>query len=198
MKKIILTAVAAMALFATANAQTVISNNYDSPISSANPQTSNENSFVKGTDINVSYNSDSKIAGISWLTDVSDCVYMGLGAAADIDGFDTMSMNFGLGLGKRYLIGSSFLVQGKIGPYAGWTSYTVQEFNDKGKTVEKDKNKFNYGADASIAAGIKLWDTKKGNSTFITVGYYLNSNEFDTKDLFKNGSWGIGFTTVFN
>lgn len=198
MKKSLILVAFAVALSVSANAQTVISNNYESPISSVNPQTSNENSFVKGTDINVSYSSDAKIAGVSWLSDVSDYMYMGLGISADIDGFDTMSMNFGIGIGKRYLIGSSFLVQGKIGPYAGWSSYKEYEFNDNGKSVEKDKNKFNYGADANIAVGIKLWDTKKGNSTFLTVGYYLNSNEFDTKDLFKNGSWGIGFTTVLN
>lgn len=199
MKKATVMAVIAAALSVSANAQTVITNNYDSPISSVNPQTDNSDSFVMGNDINVSYNSDSKIAGFSFIGNVSNSVYWGLNISADIDGFDTYSSAFQLGVGKRYLIGESFLVQGKIGPYAGYTSYKESQYdNSNGKVTEKDKGKFLYGANAGIAAGIKLWNTKKGNSTFLTVGYYLNAMEFKTVDLFKNGSWGIGFTTIIN
>ena len=110
---------------------------------------------------------------------------MGLNFAADIDGFDTYQSILGLGLSKRYQIGDNLLIQGKIGPYAGYGSIN-------------EKDKFIYGANGSISAGVKLWDTKKGNSTFITVGYYIDAYEFETTDMFKNGSWAIGFTTVLN
>lgn len=187
MKKLLVSA--AFAIFASLgmNAQTVITNNYESPISALNETKSNDNanSFVKGTDLNVSYSSDAKLLGLTFASDIDDITYMGLSFSADIDGFDTYSSIFNLGLSKRYQIGESLLIQGKIGPYIGY-----------GSVFEEDK--FYYGANGSISAGVKLWDTKKGNSTFITVGYYLDAYEFDTTDMFKNGCWGIGFTTILN
>lgn len=57
---------------------------------------------------------------------------------------------------------------------------------------------FTYGANVSICAGLKLWNTKKGNSTFVTVGYYMTAPEFKTDNMGDNGSWGIGFTTIIN
>lgn len=154
------------------------------------------NSFVKGSDLYVSYSSDSKVFGLSFLTDLNQYLYMGLGFAADIDGFDTYNSALYFGVGKRYRIGKYLLVQGKIGPYAGLLGYTAYEYDKKGRKSEKEKMKFAYGVNANIAAGVRLWDTKKGNSVFLTAGYYLDAYEFKTKDLFKNGSWGIGFTTI--
>ncbi|MCI7580691.1 MAG: hypothetical protein MST01_10745 [Prevotella sp.] len=187
MKKLLVSASFAIFACLGMNAQTVITNNYESPISSLNETKSNDNanSFVKGTDLNLSYNGDSKIAGLSFMSDLNDFLYMGLHFAADVDGFDTYQSIFSLGLSKRYQIGESLLIQGKIGPYAGYGSINKED-------------KFIYGANANLAVGVKLWETKKGNSTFITVGYYLDAYEFKTTDLFKNGSWGIGFTTVLN
>ena len=87
MKKLLVSA--AFAIFASLgmNAQTVITNNYESPISALNETKSNDNanSFVKGTDLNVSYNGDSKIAGLSFMSDLNDFLYMGLHFAADVD-----------------------------------------------------------------------------------------------------------------
>ena len=187
MKKLLVSASFAIFACLGMNAQTVITNNYESPISSLNETKSNDNanSFVKGTDLNVSYSSEAKLLGLSFASDLNDFLYMSLNFAADIDGFDTYQSIFSLGLSKRYQIGDNLLIQGKIGPYAGYGSIN-------------EKDKFLYGANGSISAGVKLWDTKKGNSTFITVGYYIDAYEFKTTDLFKYGSWGIGFTTVLN
>lgn len=202
MKKIFFLAAAAFAFSLGASAQTVISNNYDSPISSVNPETSKESSFVQGSDINVSYCSDTKFGSLSFMMDAGKSVYWGLDFGADIDGFDSYGTNFLLGVGKRYLFSDMFLLQGKIGLFAGYSSYEATKIShdNHGNTKEttESKSKFNYGANGNIALGIKLWDTKKGNSTFITVGYYITASEFETKDMFKNGSWGIGFTTILN
>lgn len=166
-------------------AQNVITNNYDSPISSVNETKDNSNSFVKGTDFMASYSSKTKILGLTFNNDFNKYLYMGLSVNADIDGFDIYATFFNLGLSKRYQIGNNLLVQGKIGPYIGY-----------GSVYEDDK--FYYGANGSVSFGVKLWDTKKGNSTFITLGYYIDAYEFETTDLIKNGSWGIGFTTILN
>ena len=101
-----------------------------------------------------------------------------------------------LGLGKRYLLGNSFLLQGKLGVYGGYMSYEVPTVNDKGKLTKKDKDEFIYGAEANVAAGLKLWTTKKGTRGFITVGYYMSAPKFKTENMGDNGAWGFGITLV--
>ena len=122
MKKLLVSASFAIFACLGMNAQTVITNNYESPISSLNETKSNDNanSFVKGTDLNVSYSSEAKLLGLSFASDLNDFLYMSLNFAADIDGFDTYQSILGLGLSKRYQIGDNLLIQGKIGPYAGY------------------------------------------------------------------------------
>ena len=68
MKKLLVSASFAIFACLGMNAQTVITNNYESPISSLNETKSNDNanSFVKGTDLNVSYSSKAKILGLSF------------------------------------------------------------------------------------------------------------------------------------
>lgn len=197
MKKILIVATIAATLSVTANAQFATTGNQETPEApTVTPVNDYKNSFVKGSDLNVSYSSDAKALGLSFMADLNQYLYMGVGFSADLDGFDSYSSVLYLGVGKRYRIGKYLLVQGKIGPYAGLLGYTAYEYDKKGHKSEKDKMKFAYGANANIAAGVRLWDTKKGNSVFLTAGYYLDAYEFKTKNLFKNGSWGIGFTTV--
>ena len=94
----------------------------------------------------------------------------------------------------------SFLIQGMIYPYVGYSSisYEVESYTDKGykKTETKDDSEIAWGAAANLSIGLKLWDTQKGNSTFLTLGYYISAPELETKNMFDNGSWGIGFTTI--
>lgn len=111
------------------------------------------------------------------------------------------SITLGFGLKKRVVINDFLLVQGKIGPYIGYWGYEVEEFdkldrNGNPKYEKKNKWEITYGANASVSVGIKLWDTKKGNTTFLTVGYYISAPEFETKNMIDNGSWGLGFTTI--
>lgn len=199
MKKLVIGAVMAAGMAFNAQAQIVDAIAQDTTTVAASADVAPYDKFVRGSDFNISYNSDSKVLGLSFMGDLNDYLYMGYGMAADIKGFDSFSFGLYLGLGKRYRLGKYLLLQGKIGPYAGMLNYTEKVYNKKtGKVNDKDKYEFAYGANASLAAGIKLWDTKKGNTTFLTVGYYLDAYEFKTEDLFKKGgSWGIGFTTTF-
>ena len=66
-----------------ATAQTVISNNYDSPITKADgTNTTNDtetDGFVQGEDYNFSINTDQDLYGIKYLFDVSKSAYFGFG-----------------------------------------------------------------------------------------------------------------------
>ena len=202
MKKLILSLVAMLSIQLSLNAQTIIKNNYDSPITSADGSTPTStnllNGFCKGSDINITANIDQKLFGFSFLTDFSDFAYGGFGIQAGFGDYSSYLGNFSAGLGKRYVFSDAFLLQGKIGAYAGYSSYDYPSFSSSGKETTETKNEFAYGANANICAGLKLWTTKKGNSTFITVGNYGSAQDSKPKGMMDNGQWGIGFTTIFN
>ena len=203
MKKIILSLVALMTIQLGANAQTVITNNYDSPITSADGTVPSQNvsptGFRQGNDLGVTFNTDQKLYGLNFLSDVSDLVYFGFGYKMGFGDYSSYLATFQLGVGKRYVFDDTFLIQGKIGPYMGYNSYEYPSYNSKnGKSSTETKDEFTYGANASICAGLKLWNTKKGNSTFITLGYYMTAPEFKTENMGDNGAWCIGFTTILN
>ena len=200
MRKIILSMVAFLSLQLCANAQTVIQNNYDSPITTANgekpAESSPSNGFVQGTDIGITFNTDQKMYGLKVLYDVSDLFYTGFGFVGGFGDFSSYQGNFYLGLGKRYLISKAFLVQAKVGGYIGYASHEEPSYDSKGRMTKNDKSEFAYGAEANIAAGVKLWTTKKGTSGFITVGYYMCAPKFKFNNLGDSGSWGIGITLI--
>ena len=203
MKKIIFSLVALMTIQLSANAQTVITNNYDSPITSADGTVPSQNvsstGFRQGSDLGITFNTDQKVYGLTFLSDVSDAVYFGFGYNMGFGDYSSYLGTLQLGVGKRYVIDDTFLIQGKIGAYAGYHSYEYGSYDyDKRKSSTETKAEFTYGANVSICAGLKLWNTKKGNSTFVTVGYYMTAPEFKTDNMGDNGSWGIGFTTIIN
>ena len=183
-----------------ATAQTVISNNYDSPITKADgTNTTNDtetDGFVQGEDYSFTINTDQDLYGIKYLFDVSKSAYFGFGFNLGTGDYSSYSSSLFLGLGKRYLLGNSFLLQGKLGVYGGYMSYEVPTVNDKGKVTKKDKDEFIYGAEANVAAGLKLWTTKKGTRGFITVGYYMSAPKFKTENMGDNGAWCFGITLV--
>ena len=51
-------------------------------------------------------------------------------------------------------------------------------------------------AQAMIGAGVKLFDTSKGKSVFLSGGYSLVAGEFKTKGMFDYGYWMLGITFV--
>ena len=183
-----------------ATAQTVISNNYDSPITKVDGTNTTNNTetdgFVQGDDYSFTINTDQDLYGIKYLFDVSKSAYFGLGFNLGTGDYSSYSSSLFLGLGKRYLLGNSFLLQGKLGVYGGYMSYEVPTVNDKGKVTKKDKDEFIYGAEANVAAGLKLWTTKKGTRGFITVGYYMSAPKFKTDNMGDNGAWCFGITLV--
>ena len=200
MKKLVLSFIALWTLQMSVNAQTVIKNDYESPITTADGNKPNEASvsdgFVQGSDIGITFNTDQKTYGLKLLYDVSDLVYSGFGFTLGLGDYSSYLYNFYLGIGKRYLIGKSILLQGKIGGYAGYFSYEQPTYNDKGHVTKDTKGEFTYGAEANVAAGLKLWTSKKGTSGFVTVGYYMAAPKFKTDNMGDNGSWCIGITLI--
>lgn len=200
MKKFILTSTVLLTSLMNVSGQTVIKNNYDSPITTADgrtpTETTNANGFVQGSDIGLTFNTDQKVYGLNFLYDVSDLVYSGFGFTGGFGDYSSYQCNFYLGIGKRYLIGSSVLLQGKIGGYAGYLSYDQATFDKKGHESKETKGEFAYGAEANIAAGLKLWTSSKGTSGFITLGYYMTAPKFKTENMGDNGSWCIGITLI--
>ena len=101
----------------------------------------------------------------------------------------------GPGVRRRYIFNNTFILQGKIYPYIGLSQSNTPKNLETGQEAE-DKTEFTYGASADISVGIKLWNTSKGNSTFLHFGYAIIANEFKTKGIFKSGCIMVGLTTV--
>ncbi|MBQ8191097.1 MAG: hypothetical protein IJZ45_04970 [Bacteroidaceae bacterium] len=165
--------------------------------------TTPQKTVFKGSDIGVSYNSDSEVVGLSFGNDLGESGYMKYGFNVGFGDIDLYSGTLGIGLKKRYVMNDVFLIQGMIYPYIGYgsTSYKILDsYSNYGTPIYETKtnNDFLYGAAANLSIGLKLWNTKKGNSTFLTLGYYISAPEFKTENMFDNGSWGIGFTTILH
>lgn len=200
MKKIVMAVCAFGLALGCAKAQKVLTDNVDG--TQQTTATTSDDSSAEGSDFRVEYNSDYKLFGIGASHDLNKNMYIGLDASYGFDDLSSSSLIGNIGLKKRYVFNNSFLIQGKIGPYAGWYSYETIQFNgvDKygnAKNSKKTENEFTWGVNASIAGGIRLWNTPKGNSTFLTIGYYINARELKTEKVIENGSWGLGFTTIF-
>lgn len=190
----------------TANAQIVASSTSvstlvknDGMISSNASAVSSPYSISKDTvpsfyDYVVSYSSESKIGAFSMGSTVGKYGYIDLGCSFGFGDISYTDFRFGLGVSKRYIFDSGFMIVGKLYPYISYETYRVTELNEKGKEENKDKSKVSYGAAGCLAAGIKCWTTKKGNNAYLTIGYYVNAAEFETKDLIKLGSWQFGFS----
>lgn len=206
MKKLLLSTFFVLSFGFNVVAQTEVSNNTESSETLANGNVSGNNSgyiSVKGTDISIDYNSDSEIFGMGVISDVSKSGYWGLNWSMGFGDLLSYSITMPFGLKQRYVFNDVFLVHGKIGPYLGYGYYETEEYKgtDKwgnAKMETKENHEFAYGANASLAVGLKLWTNKKGESNFLTIGYYISAPEFKTENMFDNGSWGLSFTIVFD
>lgn len=101
----------------------------------------------------------------------------------------------GAGVRRKLVFADNFLILGKLYPYIGLAQSNTSKNIEIDQEAE-DKTKFTYGASADVSVGIKLWNTAKGNSTFLHVGYAIMASEFETKGLFKGGCIMVGFTTI--
>lgn len=198
MKKLFLM-IAVLVFGIGANAQ-VVSTDYNSVITDENPvEAKSEGDVTSYSDINASYSSKTKT--LSWNIGqgaANSLLYWKLGFSYCFDDLSSYCGIFGLGIHKRAILNDLFIVQGVLYPYAGMQSYATYEYNSStGNASKKNKDKFTYGAAANIAAGIKLWTTKKGTRGFLTIGYYVNAFEFETEGMFDNGEWALGITLAY-
>lgn len=199
MKKFTLIACAMCFALSGVKAQETTENNNNGN-TTPSTQVASEKTEFQGTDLGINIDTDADVYGVSFGGDQDKHGYMTFGMKMGFGDVSIYSFTFGYGLKKRYVMNDSFLIQGMIYPYAGYSlmSYEVVSYTDKGykKTETKDDSEFAWGAAANLSIGLKLWNTKKGNSTFLTLGYYISAPELETKNLIDNGSWGIGFTTI--
>ena len=150
----------------------------ETTVTTENKQATTDSKYKGLTDYAVSLNFDSKIYGFNIGGTKS---HFGVAFGEDIQ-----SVVFGYGFGGAS-VSDSFILKGKLYPYAGLSSYDRE--NDS-------ETEFYWGASANISAGVKLYETKKGDSVFLTFGYSVSAPELETTDMFKNGSWGVGITVV--
>jgi len=158
------------------------------------------NSYVYGDGSSYSflYQSDAKIYGLQ-IEGGSDLFCMTLSLMSDLEfGAKKTSTDlgiFGIGVRRKIVLGDNLLFQGKLYPYIGFRYTNIPKIIEIDQEA-KDETKFTYGASADFSIGFKIWNTAKGNSTFLHVGYALMAGEFETKGLFKNGAIMLGLTTI--
>lgn len=160
-----------------------------------NSETTKEN--YEALDYFGSWDSDTKILGLGMGTNIGSLLYFEYGMNYCLKPFlDSGSFKFGLGLNKR-LINENFLLQVKAFPYIGLLFYDVETYNPETDTTSSEiETDFTYGAQARLEAGVKLFETKKNNSVFVTLGYEITAPEFETKNMFDNGCFVFGITLI--
>lgn len=196
MKKLFFLVCTFTMLFGQVSAQHLVADdkNGTSTGVAVNTVNTNEATVPKGNysmamDLEYDYSSKLKIHSIGFGYDSRDGGYFKLdGSFGGANGIDLFSMSVGYGLVKRHIAGDVFLIQGKLYPYIGYSSIEVGDESDM---------EFDYGLSGSLSVGLNIWNTAKGESAFLTAGYYLCAPEFEFGDMFDNGSWGIGLTIVY-
>lgn len=195
MKKRLLTLALGIATFLTLPAQVVVTPDGEE-IKPETATTATAGDYSHAADYYASWNKDAEILGIGFGGDIGKSGYMEFGYSLGLGDIDWWSSVVGFGLQKRF-INENFLLQAKAFPYIGLNSFKESKYNSKtGKITEDDKLEFTYGAAARLEAGLKLWETKKKNRLFLTVGYEISAPEFETENMFDNGDWVIGITLV--
>ena len=141
-----------------------------------------------------------KVYGLYYGNQLNKNLYMGYGYSMAFTDHGSSNFFFGIGWGNKYVTGP-ILLQANIYPYLGLNSYDVLEIkvDSKGRAKEnwKNKNKFTYGLQASLGAGLCIYTNKKGGRTFLTVGYYFGAAEFKTDKMLENGQWMVGITVGY-
>lgn len=158
------------------------------------------NSFYygEGSSFSFLYQSDAKLYGLQMELGTNlFCLTTSIISNMKFGKNDTLAGTACLGAGvrRKLVFGDNFLIQGKIYPYIGFAQSDTPKNIETGQEAE-DKTEFTYGASADISLGIKLWNTTKGNSTFLHIGYAVMAGEFETKGLFKSGFIMVGLTTI--
>lgn len=163
-------------------------------------KTISNNSFYygEGSSFSFLYQSDAKLYGLQMeLGTKLFCLTTSIISDLKFGGKETSSSLAWLGAGvrRKMVFDDNFLIQGKFYPYIGFSQSNTPKNIELNQEAE-DKTKFTYGASADISLGLKLWNTSKGNSTFLHVGYAVIASEFETKELFKSGCIMVGLTTI--
>lgn len=163
-------------------------------------KTISNNSFYYGDGSSFSflYQSDAKLYGLQMELGTNlFCLTASIISDLKFGGKETSSAMAWLGAGvrRKLVFGDNFLIQGKLYPYIGLSQSNTPKNIETGQEA-KDETKFTYGASADISLGLKLYNTSKGNSTFLHVGYAIIASEFETKGMFKGGCIMVGLTTI--
>ena len=152
--------------------------------------------YSRAADYYGSWNKDSEILGLGFGSSLGKSGYIENGLNIGLGDIYWYSYAFGVGLQHR-IVGKNFLLQIKAFPYIGFNNFEEAKYNSEtGQTSEDDKFEFAYGAQARLEAGLKLFETKKKNRVFLTVGYGISAPEFETENMFDNGNWYVGITLV--
>ena len=166
----------------------------------SNHRTSSNNllEYGGGSSFSFLYQSDAKLYGLQLelgtnLFCLSTSIISNLKFGGKATSASTAWM--GGGVRRKLVIADNFLIQGKLYPYIGLSQSNTPKNIEIGQEAE-DKTEFTYGASADVSVGIKLWNTGKGNSTFLHVGYVIMASEYKTRDMIKGGCLMVGLTTV--
>lgn len=154
--------------------------------------------YGDGSSFSFLYQSDVKLYGLQMELGTNlFCLTASIISDLKFGGKDTSSAMAWLGAGvrRKLVFGDNFLIQGKLYPYIGLSQSNTPKNIETGQEA-KDKTKFTYGASADISLGFKLYNTSKGNSTFLHVGYAVIASEFEIKGMFKSGCIMVGLTTI--
>lgn len=180
------------------NKNTYVAKDNEENMSNHQITSNNSLEYGEGSSFSFLYQSDAKLYGLQMEMGTNlFCLTASIISNLKFGKKDTAASTAWLGAGvrRKLVISDNFLIQGKLYPYIGLAQSNTPKDIEIGQEAE-DKTKFTYGASADVSVGLKLWNTAKGNSTFLHVGYAIMASEFETKGMFKGGCIMVGLTTI--
>ena len=166
----------------------VSSNNTHSSMSDRYMLNGGINYDAEGVDNYFVYQPDAKVYGLDVSMDMYKYFFWGMSFYSNLkfgEGQLSGQVNINLGVKKRIVLNKNLMLIGKLYPYIGWCSIP-----------NNDDTEFTYGAQAMLGAGVRLFDTSKGKSVFLSGGYSVVAGEFKTQGMFDCGYWMLGITFV--
>ena len=149
----------------------------------------------KGVDVSMAYGPKSKSLDLLLGVDLGKYAYIPFAWRQGMG--DDSALAFLLGLGPKYrYMGDTFMAFGSAYVYGGYKKVEYEIVNEHGKKEDKKQRDFSYGLGFDFKLGACVQKSSTGRM-YVSVGYFMNAEEFEFEKIGKFGSVSLSLTMEF-
>lgn len=144
-------------------------------------------------DIYVGYGPKSKLLAYSLGIDVGKYAYFTYFSNMGLS--DANERLYVIGLGPKYRYADkSLMAFGSAYVYGGYGAFEYDTYDSKGHTKTKTKRDFAYGLAFDFKLGACINQNKRGERSYLSVGYQMKAGDFKFKKIGKFGIITLSYT----